>query len=131
MENNQSTIFQGLSVTPTLKIKLQSVALWGKVCAITAFLAQAIQLLAAVKNNTLMQQLIGAGITVFLNILLLNFSLKLSSALETNDEGLLTESFSNLRRYYLVTLILIAIVIVLIILGLLLLMFAGGLGLAK
>ena len=126
MENNQSTIFQGLVVTPTLKTKMQSVAFWGKICAITAFVAQLVQLLVAVKNNVLVQQLIGAGITVFLNILLLNFALKLNSAIETNDEGLLTESFSNLRRYYLVTLILMVIVIVIAILGLIILGLISG-----
>ena len=126
MQNNQSIIFQGLVVTPTLKTKMQSVAFWAKICAITAFVTQLVQLLVAVKNNTLLQQFIGAAITVFLNILLLNFALKLNSALETNDEGLLTESFSNLRRYYLVTLILMCIVIVFVILGLLIVGLISG-----
>lgn len=131
MENNQSSIFEGLSISPALKENMESVAKWAKICAIIAFITQGLQLFTAFKNNSILGELIGTAITVFLNVLLLNFANKLSQALSTADEGLLTESFSNLRRYYLITFILMIIVASFVTLALLIVGFTGSIPFAR
>ncbi len=113
----QSSLFN-LTVTPSLRSTMKTVATWAKLCAIFAFISEGVSLLVSFKNGNLLGSVIATAIGVFMNILLLNFATKLQAALETNDEGLLTESFSNLRRYYLITGILMIIVAVIVLIAL-------------
>ncbi len=117
MEQNQSEIFN-LSVTPSLRNNMFTIVTWAKLCAICGFVSGGLSLISGIKGDNLFGTLISTAIGVFLNILLLNFATKLSVALNTNDEGTLVESFSNLRRYYLITGILMIIVSVIIVIAL-------------
>lgn len=111
MEENQKSMLAGLSITPTLRDTMSSVATWARICAIVSFISQGVSLVASFRTGSYIMQIILTVFMVFINILLLNFANKLLSGLETGDEGLLTESFSNLRRYYLICGILMFVVI--------------------
>ena len=117
MEQNNSEIFN-LSVTPSLRNNMVTIVTWAKLCAICGFISGGLSLVSGIKGDNLFGSIISTAIGVFLNILLLNFATKLSLALNTNDEGTLVESFSNLRRYYLITGILMIIVSVIILISL-------------
>lgn len=127
MDNNVKSIFDGLGISPNLRDTMLTVAKWAKICAIVSFVSQAFSLLAAFKSNSFVVQIIVTLFMVFINILLLNFANKLSSALDTGDEGLLTESFSNLRRYYLICGVLMFVLIGLVFVSILFGALVGGL----
>lgn len=127
MDNNEKSIFDGLGISPNLRDTMLTVAKWAKICAIVSFVSQAFSLLVAFKSNSFVVQIIVTLFMVFINILLLNFGNKLSSALDTEDEGLLTESFSNLRRYYLICGVLMFVLIGLAFVSILFGALVGGL----
>lgn len=127
MEDNQKSIFEGLSITPTLRDTMFTVATWARICAIVSFVSQGISLIAAFKTNSYIIQIIITIFMVFINILLLNFANKLLDALNTGDEGLLTESFSNLRRYFLICGILMFVIIGLVAISILFGVLTGAL----
>jgi hypothetical protein len=143
MEDNQSLLQENLHIDSIGQSYLSETAKWGNFLAIVGFVFSGLIAIVAFFIGTIFATLMsnfnpyaaaGASMGVgfitglylliavfyfFMSLLLYRFSRKMKTALETNDQESLNESFLNLKKIYKITGIITIVYLSLIALGIL------------
>lgn len=136
MEQNQNNILDDFSVDDEAKTHFKDIAQWAGINAIVAFVSLGLSLIttiyslsmisSAAAGTTFFGFLIGAAISLLLNITLLQASSNLKKGLIESDQGHFGLGLTKLATYFRITGILIIIGLVLVILALLFVMALGA-----
>lgn len=113
-----------LNVSSRLKEHLVTAAKWARIAAIIGFVAAGVTIIESIRENNVLSSLVEAGISVMLNVYLINFANKADNAIAATDQEQFNEGLHALRMYFKITGILLAIAFSI---GLLVVVF-GGLG---
>lgn len=89
-----------LSVTPRLREILNTVVTWARIVAIVNFVSVPFDFYASLKDREIMSGIIGAVVTVILNVYLINFSSKVKRGLDATDQQEFNDGIDNLRKYF-------------------------------
>jgi len=120
MEKNENLIAAELQIDSVAYSYLSEASKWGKFLAILGFIFTGIFVIVALFAGTLISRatayggssavlggsvltiiyLIVATINLFISLFLYRFSIKMKAALYSNDQGLLNNSFLNLKNLY-------------------------------
>ncbi|MEO6549973.1 MAG: DUF5362 family protein [Ferruginibacter sp.] len=139
MEKEQNLIETDLMVDNDIHLHLKETAAWGKFLAVTGFVYSCLIAIGALLVATMFStfspvygggnaQLIAGGtigviylaiaaVVFFMSLHLFRFARKTQSALQANDQGILSEAFRNLKIYFRFTGIVTLIALIFSVLG--------------
>ena len=133
-QHTTETIFN-VTLDQEAKSLLKTTALWAKIIAIIAFVEVGISLVTAFigKSNAMgivgaiFASLIGAVISILLNVFLYRFSQKTADAISSSNQELLAQGIHSLRNYFMVLGIILIIVLSLFAIVMLIMVLTVGL----
>ncbi len=137
MEQNQNNILDDFSVDDEAKTHFKDIAQWAGINAVVAFVSLGLSLITTiytismirnggVAGTTMFGFLIGAAVSLLLNITLLQASSNIKKGLVSSDQGYFGLGLTKLAAYFRITGILIIIGLVLVVLALLFVMVLGA-----
>ncbi len=131
--NNDKSIFDDFSVNEETKTHLADIARWTNINAIVGFAALAITLIAAFVaigtyggGGNLFGALITAGISLLLNITLLQAATNIKKGVAMPDQGFFGQGINKLSAYFKITGIITIIALVIMVLAVLVVLVAGA-----
>jgi predicted PurR-regulated permease PerM len=124
MENNNESIF-GLSITRKLKDDFKTAGIWAMISAIAALVTAVISFVENISNGSY-TGFVSLGISILLNVFLLNFGRKIRAAINDDNQEEVNTALNDLRTYFKIYGIITIIAIVLVVLGMIIAFLYSG-----
>lgn len=116
---DQKDTLSDLPVGGRLKDILTTITTWAKIIAIINFVSIPLGFYESIKENSVVSGIITAGVTILINIFLLNFSNKTKRSIDTTDQYSFNSGMNDLKNYFKVIGIVLIIMIVIAVVALL------------